>query len=83
MMPHEETWEAWGSDVHVVGGTAMNMQIDDVGRALLAAQAPAMARLLIPLARRSYCGWCRRPRACGHRPTCKIANVLSAAGVPL
>lgn len=94
--PHEETWEAWpGGEVHVVRGTALNFEAGE--RAPLAAQAPAMARLLLERewsSDRSYGDYCEscgvdwgvggRPPATpgvGHRDNCAWLTTMRAAGV--
>jgi hypothetical protein len=71
---HEEEWATtWGDDNH--------------SRAQLAAQAPAMARLLLTLTGPSHmedCPFCDHTIIMGadsHAPVCPIAVTLRAAGV--
>lgn len=59
---------------------------DDIDRARLAAQAPAMARLLLEgqwicEERGDLCRHCMKLEREGHAPDCELATVLRAAGV--
>lgn len=96
--PHEETWEATkqGHVRDVAGGDLLRGEAwegpPDIERARLAAQAPAMARLLLKL---EWSGlvfgdsktcpdcYCSRPDGSfgGHAAECELASVLRAAGV--
>ncbi len=106
MKPHEETWSAAReeyagydcmTDAVVVrtekGARVCDFTVDNP-RARLAAQAPAMARLLLELewpTCADYGGYCRicqndRPYPAakpgdGHAPDCALVAVLRAAGV--
>lgn len=96
--PYEETWD-WaerGGDDPLRGAARLYSDNHDEewattwgkasrDRAKLAAQAPAMARLLVKLARIDFdagegCGSCFAGDA-DHSPSCELASVLRAAGV--
>lgn len=99
--PFEETWRAIGGTLEgalvppheggfptfaEVGGEPDN----PYGRARLAAQAPAMARLLLeiqwapseslPEGVRHFCPACAQRREEGHAADCELLGVLRAAG---
>ncbi len=85
--PHEETWDGsiqWGWVL--VEGTA-SLQPLDGERMRLAAQAPAMARLILDIewsgARHGGEPCCPSCDAMvgEHAPDCELATVLRAAGV--
>ncbi len=97
---HEETWsanEVAGDHIEIVvaeTGERMAITFHDPDRARLAAQAPAMARLLFAIewaGQNQYgqrqCPSCHgdeweedEPRT-GHMEDCELATVLRAAGV--
>lgn len=103
--PHEETWETNGPkpcdgrvdivnercDIGTFWSGAAKDAAEVTGRAQLAAQAPAMARLLLKLqwAGRAgpagdidgACVSCERERPEEHADDCELAAVLRAAGV--
>jgi len=99
--PHEETWKVTQSQLDTVPGydpvadfaNAREGQPEgsyrdvDIKRCTLAAQAPAMARLLLSLQWSAgdcpSCGaWGRRGDVRGiHTPSCALVAVLRAAGV--
>jgi len=99
--PHEETWtvrwdEEYGAAYVETGGADDTICVDDVAKAKLLAQAPAMARLLLEhqwAARdpydetRAMCPACTgyqsatQKGAEGHDEGCPIFLVLRAAGV--
>jgi hypothetical protein len=86
--PHEETWEvtdrgACLGPVDEPGAIAEHMtgqSEQDRARLILAAQAPAMARLLLELGERR-CPICEWSASDNHHPECRYAAVLRAAGV--
>ena len=92
--PHEETWVAEGNNISTQGPQA-KLSIafcapDDLGaRAQLAAQAPAMARLLLEfqwsdldIYGDSICPSCGNYRKLGlHAEDCALGRVLRDAGV--
>lgn len=98
--PHEETWRFCPSEAHsgfvafpqggemVVKYDPANYSHDEgAARARLAAQAPAMARLLLKVEwviregelRCTMCGWLKVEGE--HATDCELAAVLRAAGV--
>jgi len=104
--PYEETWfvedDGPEVEVHRVGGAVCGLNgphartEDDVARAKLIAQAPAMARLLLDLewsgmhwdraGGTACCPSCGANRGRGgveseHATSCALATVLRAAGV--
>jgi len=100
--PHEEEWEADGAGVYevqsqdIVGGGSDDHRHTEASppRARLAAQAPAMARLLLRLqwSGRNQCDepqcpschgaeWQHGWPQTGHEEHCELAAVLRAAGV--
>ncbi len=92
MKPHEETWSANVNGAAMVcnedghGQGVFMFDKDDHARARLAAQAPAMARLLLEgqwncEERGDLCQHCGRLKREGHAPDCDLAVVLRAAGV--
>ena len=96
MKPHEETWVHESDEgVHFVttGPDGFRGTFDDAECAKLAAQAPAMARLLLKLEWSAepddggscpVCGgWAPGVAGinAGHHAGCELATVLRAAGV--
>lgn len=96
MKPWEETWVAEYASVRDVRdrrvlladwrGTGDLDNQDEVAR--LAAQAPAMARVLLDLEWRTitfsddpWCITCERQKSLGHKSDCALVTVLRAAGV--
>ncbi len=96
--PHEETWEyvAHYQHIDVPEGGDIGIFVDDrvldegeKARLRLAAQAPAMARLLLSLQHPvrgdvyelGCCYFCRASEVQKHATDCELATVLRAAGV--
>ena len=96
MRPYEETWSAkevvvarddgkWIARFSPSPGESPDVE---AARAQLAAQAPAMARLLLEmewaanLGHNTYgCALCQRDPSAGHDPDCALVAILSAAGM--
>lgn len=90
MKPHEETWSANVKGMAMIcnedghGQGVFMFDKDDRARARLAAQAPAMARLLLRVYQRgestSGCPVCKAIFS-AHTLDCDVVAVLRAAGV--
>ena len=97
MKPHEETWVRSGAEIDTTPGCDAVADFangfggprpGDIPRAQLAAQAPAMARMLLSLQWSAGDNGCECP-SCGeiigskdtHDPDCALVAVLRAAGV--
>jgi hypothetical protein len=79
MKAYEEDWKIAGQCVVTIPG-AIGVFMATPERAKLAAQAPAMARLLLKMRHQTQdiCAWCSRTtELCD----CEVAKVLRAAGV--
>lgn len=106
MKPHEETWEALAFSVECKNSLGQNVAWarfdfdpatiwESEARAKLAAQAPAMARLLLELLKgvsgQMESEWCPvcyagipgmgKLERKGHKPDCALVSVLRDAGV--
>ncbi len=90
--PHEETWSANAKGAAMIcnedghGQGVFMFDKDDRERARLAAQAPAMARLLLEgqwicEERGDLCRHCGKLEREGHADDCELVTVLRAAGV--
>lgn len=87
MKPWEETWTLHHPTIHAGRDVVCEVIHDGDGRGQLAAQAPAMARLLLKLEWIDVdrgddgCPSCGMFRGSGHAADCEIVEVLRAAGV--
>lgn len=90
MNPWEETWDAASTQLRKGPGAFDAIasfdrghdpiDAEDLARAKLAAQAPAMARVLLAYFGKD-CEMCGHNNEHPHHPSCALATVLRAAGV--